>query len=162
MDCKLKYLDGFKEPNSWINNLLQIRVKILRPGKRRMKFIKNRIFHGIIGRKPNTLNGVDQKSIVPGDIVRVRSKKEIRSLLDDHEKYMGCLFIDEMYEHCNKTYKVVKEMKCFYDEAKQKMVKTKGIFALEGVLCSGRQRLYSVSCDRCCFFFWHKDWLEKG
>jgi hypothetical protein len=31
---------------------------------------------------------------------------------------------------------------------------------LEGVLCSGRQRLYSVSCDRNCFFFWHAEWLQ--
>ena len=45
------------------------------------------------------------------------------------------------------------------DEAKQKMCKCKDIVLLEDVLCSGRQKLYFEDCDRCCFYFWHKDWL---
>jgi hypothetical protein len=94
--------------------------------------------------------------------VRVHTAEDIRGMLDDHEKYKGCLFIDEMFEHCGKTYKVLKEIDWFFDEAKQKMCKAKNAVILEGVLCSGRQRLYRVSCDRNCFFFWHKDWLEKA
>jgi hypothetical protein len=162
MSCQLTCIDEIKQKNSTIDNLLQTRVKILRPGKRKAIFLRNKLLHILKPKKnrENTLSP-DQTIINPGDIVKVRSKGEIRSMLDDHEKYKGCLFIDEMYEHCDKTYKVLKTASYFFDEAKQKMCKGKDTVILEGVVCSGRQRLYSVSCDRNCFFFWHKAWIEK-
>jgi hypothetical protein len=162
MTCQLTYIDEIKRKNSWINNALQTRVKILRPAKRKAIFLKNKLFH-ILLRKGKTGNTVilDQPTINPGDRVKVRSRKEIRNMLDDYEKYKGCLFIDEMYEHCGNTYNVLKTANYFFDEAKQKICKTKDTVILEGVVCSGRQRLYQVSCDRNCFFFWHKDWLGK-
>jgi hypothetical protein len=162
MTCQLTNIDEIKRKNSRIDNLLQTRVKILRPGKRKAIFLRNKLLHILSPKrkKENTVN-LDESIISPGEKVKVRSKKEIRSMLDVHEKYKGCLFIDEMYEHCDKTYKVLKAANYFFDEAKQKMCKAKDTVILEGVVCSGRQRLYSVSCDRNCFFFWHTDWLRK-
>ena len=101
------------------------------------------------------------QDIKEGNIVKVRPKEEIQKELDDAGKYGGCWFIDEQYEYCDKKFKVAKKVDYFFDEAKQKMVKCKNIYFLDGVLCSGRQRLYSVSCDRYCFLFWHAAWLEK-
>jgi hypothetical protein len=163
MTCQLTSINDIKKQNSWINNLLQIRVKILRPAKRKAKFLRNRLLRILNPKSPKTAPTIVSGSdIGPGDIVKVRSVQEIRSMLDDHEKYKGCLFIDEMYEHCDKTYTVLKTVEYFFDEARQKMCKAKNNVLLEGVLCSGRQRLYRVSCDRNCFFFWHKDWLKKS
>jgi hypothetical protein len=162
MTCQLTSINDIKKQNSWVNNLLQIRVKILRPAKRKAKFLRNRFLRILNPRNQKTIPIIVPSSdIGPGDIVKVRSVQEILNMLDDHEKYKGCLFIDEMYEHCDKTYKVLKTANYFFDEAKQKMCKAKDSVILEGVVCSGRQRLYSVSCDRNCFFFWHKAWIEK-
>ena len=161
MFCQLTSINGLKQKNSWINDLLQIRVKMMRPTKRRVIFIKNKLFRALLPREGETVQDFEKVPVSPGEIVRIRSKREIRSMLDNHEKYKGCLFIDEMYEHCGKTYKVLKAVSYFFDEARQKMCKCKDTVILEGVVCSGRQRLYSIGCDRNCFFFWHKDWLKK-
>jgi len=162
MTCQLTNIDEIKQKNSWIGDLLQARVKILRPGKRKAIFLRNKLFNILSPeRKTENIVPIDQSIINPGDKVKVRSKKEIRGMLDDHEKYKGCLFIDEMYGHCGNTYRVLKTANYFFDEAKQKMCKARDTVLLEGVVCSGRQRLYKVTCDRNCFFFWHKDWLKK-
>jgi len=164
--CQLTCIFDIGEKNSWINNFLQIRVKILRKTKRNTIFLKNKLIR-IFKMKTKTVKlanyGQADSSfnIRPGDWVKVKSKGEIRKILDDREKYKGCMFIDEMYEHCGKTYKVFKIIDYFFDEARQKMCKCRDTVILEGVVCSGRQRLYKVSCDRNCFFFWHVAWLEK-
>jgi hypothetical protein len=149
MSCQLTSIDELKQRN-------------LRPAKRKAIFFRNKLL-GLVVKKNRERSGVnfDKNPICAGDIVRVRSKREIRKMLDDHEKYKGCLFIDEMYEHCDMTYRVLKNVEYFFDEAKQKMCKANDILLLEGVTCSGRQRLYKESCDRNCFFFFHKDWVRK-
>ena len=162
MQCQLKNIHELAEKNSKINNLFQIRVRILRSTKRNAKYLINKISHLIVPKnKMVNIPNIKPQKILPEDIVRVRHKEEIKAMLNDWEKYKGCLFIDEMFEHCGKTYKVLKEVKYFYDEAKQRMCKSKNIVILEGVVCSGRQRLFIEGCDRLCFFFWHVDWLEK-
>jgi hypothetical protein len=104
----------------------------------------------------------EKREIGPEDRVRVRSREEILSALDEEGKYGGCKFMRGMYEHCGKTYQVLKTVDFFFDEARQKMVKTKDLVILEGANCSGQQRLFFNRCDRNCFFFWHKAWLEKA
>jgi hypothetical protein len=103
----------------------------------------------------------EKREIGPEAGVRVRPRNEILQGLDDEGKYGGCKFMRGMYEHCGKTYRVLKNVDFFFDEARQKMVKTKDLVILEGATCSGQQRLYFNRCDRNCFFFWHKAWLEK-
>jgi len=103
----------------------------------------------------------ENRAIGPEDRVKVRSRDEILSALDDEGKRGGCKFMRGMSEHCGKTYRVLKNVDFFFDEARQKMVKTKDLVILEGATCSGQQRLYFNRCDRNCFFFWHKEWLER-
>jgi hypothetical protein len=103
----------------------------------------------------------EKREIGPGDRVRVRSREEIFAALDVERKYRGCKFMRGMYEHCGKTYRVLKNVDFFFDEARQKMVKTKNLVILEGATCIGQQRLYVNRCDRNCFFFWHTEWLDK-
>jgi hypothetical protein len=141
--------------------MLQLRVRVLRHAKREVIFLKNKITRALMGRTEKAIEMDPHMSgLKSGVLVRVRSNDEIEKMLDDHEKYRGCRFINEMYDHCGNTYRVLKIIDNFYDEAKKQMCKCKDTVILEGVVCSGRQRLYSMSCDRQCFFFWHTAWLE--
>jgi hypothetical protein len=56
--------------------------------------------------------------IKPGDTVKVLPRDKIIRLLDYRGIYKGCPFIEEMYDHCDKEYKVLKEASYFYDEVK--------------------------------------------
>lgn len=160
MLCQVTLIRDMGEKNSKLNEMFQKRVRILRPAKRKMKYLV-KTFLGVVFPR-SKINEVSSKTgFSPGDLVKVKSKAEIRKMLDNHEKYKGCLFIDEMFEYCDKHFRILKDVHCFFDEAKQKMCECENIVLLENVLCSGRQRLYNVSCDRSCFFFWHTGWLEK-
>jgi len=105
--------------------------------------------------------GVGESDVVPGDRVIVRSKKEIQSMLDKEEKLDGCRFMRGMYKHCGKTYRVLNNVDSIFDEARKKMVRERQLVILDGATCSGVQRLFVNTCDRNCFFFWHKAWLQK-
>lgn len=161
MSCQLTNIKEMGLKNNWLNNIFQLRVRIFRNLKRELIFVKNNVLNLMSKRK----NGNDlykyNHNLISGDIVRVKSATEIRSMLDTREKYKGCRFIDEMYEYCGHTYRVLKMVDYFYDETKRKICKCRNMVLLEGATCSGRQRLYNYSCDRNCFFFWHVDWLDK-
>jgi len=160
--CQLKFIHELGQESSWIDNfyanlrrkLIQIYIKA--------NFIKHKLWFRLVPiDKRSFLQDSERPQIYPGDIVRVRSKGKIKSLLDHHGIYKGCPFIDEMYNHCGKEYKVLTKVNYFHDESKQKLCKCKDIFILEGIFCSGRRWLYLESCDLKCFFFWHKDLLQK-
>jgi hypothetical protein len=135
--------------------LIEILRKKLSLYKRKYNYLKNTIFS-----KPQ-LNINRNEIIMSGDTVRVLSRDKIIRLLDYRGTYKGCPFIEEMYNHCDKEYKVLKEANYFYDEIKHKLCKCKDIVVLEGTLCSGKQKIYKETCDLRCYFFWHKDWIEK-
>lgn len=160
--CQLTNIHDLAQKNSWFNDILQMCTKILRTGKRTLKFALNRVYRKL---RPHTVTESQKEHISEyiqeGDIVRVKSRDEISRLLDDRDKYKRLLFIDEMYEFCDKEYKVLKLIDVFYDETQNKMCRSKNVVILENVTCSGRQRLYRMKCDRNCFFFWHTAWLKK-
>jgi hypothetical protein len=159
MICQLTTIGGVCGKNGMLNEVFQIRVRILRKGKRGVKHLFRKVRRlALRGRTPGP--SPEQPDIKSGQWIEVRTIEEIAATLDDGEKLGGCLFIDEMGEYCGRRYRVLKEVESFYDETKNRMCRAKNMFLLEGVRCSGRQRLYTVDCDRSCFFFWHRDWLQ--
>jgi len=160
--CQLKCISEIGKRNSWMNSFYQLQVKKLSKAIRNAIFIKNK-FMRIMQLKKKIVNLADfeQTKILPGDWVKIRSKKDIRKTLDDQKRYKGCRFMREMYKHCGKTYKVLKVVDYFFDEARKKMCKCQDTVILDGAICNGKQRLYKVNCDRNCFFFWQTAWLEK-
>ncbi len=161
MSCQLQEIREIEVPNSHLNDLFQVRVKILRKMKRIALFAANTLSGTKARRDPSALRGAGPDDLRPGDSVRVRSKEEINSTLNAWGEYRGCRFIDEMYDYCGKSFTVLKQVDYFYDEVSRKLRRCRDTVVLSGALCSGRQRLYSVSCDRNCFFFWQTAWLEK-
>jgi len=160
--CQLEYINELGQECSWLENTyanlrkklikIYIRVRFLKRSTQARFFTIN---------KRRVLQNLEPPQIYPGNIVKVRLKNEIKSLLDIHGKYKGLPFMDEMYNYCGKEYKVLATVDYFYDESKQKLCKCKDTVILEGAFCSGKRWLYLKSCDLKCFFFWHKDLLKK-
>ena len=114
MSCQLTNIQEVAQKNTRLNNILQLRVRILRTFKRNLIFLKNRI-SGVLKLKSKMINAKEygNANVRSGDIVTVRSREDIWRMLDDREKYKGCFFIDEMYEHCDMEYKVLKTVDYF-------------------------------------------------
>jgi len=97
--------------------------------------------------------------LMPGDWVRVRSMDEIEATLDRWKELKGCAFLEEMWEYCGTTQRVLQPMERFLDERDYKVKKVKGLVLLAGVICRGTPVF--GRCDRCCHLFWRQEWLEK-
>lgn len=93
------------------------------------------------------------------DWVRVRSLEEIEATLNHRRQVNGCTFMPEMAHYCGTTQRVLKPMKRFVDERDLRVKKSSGIILLDGVMCQGIADF--GSCDRCCFYLWREEWLEK-
>jgi hypothetical protein len=93
-----------------------------------------------------------------GDLVRVRSIKEIRATLNADNWLRGCKFMPEMEQYCGTTQRVFKPVERFINECDYTVRKAKGLVLLENVYCQGLAR--AGRCDRSCFYFWRVEWLE--
>jgi hypothetical protein len=95
-----------------------------------------------------------------GDLVRVRSKEQIKSTLDHLGKLKGCSFMEDvMSPYCDSVHRIHKVMERFVDERELRVKKCKGLVLLDGVLCQGTTSF--GRCDRSCYVFWREEWLEK-
>jgi hypothetical protein len=94
-----------------------------------------------------------------GDMVKVKSWKEIKGTLDRWNELKGCSFMEEMLPYCGTRQRVFKKVRRFLDERDYRIKKCKGMVILDGVFCRGT--IDFGSCDRTCFFFWREEWLEK-
>lgn len=160
--CQIRCLDQISRSNRAFDIFWQQRNRVKRILKRRYRYIVNMLAEGHV-RQGVTASSAGQKSadeaLRPGDLVRVRSDKQIRSTLDNWNQLRGCSFMEEMWPYCGTTQKVFKRIEKFLDERDYLMKQCKGIVILENVFCEGTKDF--GACDRTCFFFWRKEWLEK-
>ncbi len=140
--------------NTWANDRMQFCIRKVRYyRKKTLQFFKSEC-------KSPKVSVLNRDSIQSGDIVRVRSRREIQSTLNKQRKTKGCTFQTGMYQNCGKEYRVFKKVESFFDETKQKMCKCNSVFLLEGSYCDGKTA-YLHPCGRNCFYFWQSAWLEK-
>lgn len=95
----------------------------------------------------------------PGEYVQVRSLDEIRSTLDEEERYRGLYFMPEMEEFCGKKFRVFKKVRSITLESngEVRILRSPTVF-LEGVYCDGKRH---HECDRSCLLFWREAWLTR-
>jgi hypothetical protein len=147
----------------FIQRFSDSRVRALRSIKKRVARVLKRAMRNASAQAACRLGApAEGVAFRPGDTVCVKSKKEIRRFLDPEGRTRGCAFMHEMYRYCGRTFRVRKNVEVFFDEARQKISRCRDTVVLEGAVCSGRQRLYAVKCDRNCHFFWQVEWLEKS
>jgi|GEM_PF-1030296 hypothetical protein len=111
------------------------------------------------GRFKNSKSQCAPLDLKPGDLVKVKSKKEIQKTLNRWNKLKGCGIMDGMWKYCGTEQRVLKVVRQFLDERDYLMKKCKGIVILEGVICDGTK--WFGQCDRSCYYFWREEWIEK-
>jgi hypothetical protein len=97
--------------------------------------------------------------LAAGDFVRVKSQEEIQATLNPWKELKGCAFLEDMWQYCGTTQRVLKPVERFLDERDYKVKKAKGVILLQDVLCHGTPVF--GRCDRGCHLFWRAEWLEK-
>ncbi len=108
----------------------------------------------------DTTKNIKSLLLKEGDLVRVKSKEEIRATLDNLGKLKGCSFMEsEMSPYCGSVHHVHKSMERFVDERELRVKKCKGLILLDGVMCQGTTSF--GRCDRSCYIFWREEWLER-
>ena len=97
-----------------------------------------------------------------GEIVSVKSRDSILKSFHLINKLDGCLFMEQMWNYCGNTYRVLKVVTNFFNEHQRRTFQPRSpIYILENLICEGRVEHFPFKCDRSCFLLWHEDWLEK-
>jgi hypothetical protein len=97
-----------------------------------------------------------------GDLVRVRARGEIEATLDAEGGLCGCFFAPQMFAWCGRELTVATQVHRFFDERRWRMLRTRNMVLLEGVVCDGRPLREAEGCDRRCYYFWRTEWLERA
>ena len=152
--CQLQFIDEIGQNNTWLNEKQQYII-------RKFRWYKKKILLSLhVKKNVSRISKSNLEQIKKGDLVRVRSKVEVKQTLDRFRKTRGCTFQKEMYTHCGKEYRVFKKVEHFFDETRQEMRKCNDTYLLEGCYCRG-STAYLRQCARNCFFFWQSSWLGK-
>jgi hypothetical protein len=97
-----------------------------------------------------------------GELVRVKSHKEILVTLDKNSRNRGLMFDGEMMPYCGGTYRVRTRLYKFIDEKTGKMTIMKNpVIILDGVWCRARYSWCRMFCPRSIYPWWRETWLER-
>ena len=97
----------------------------------------------------------------PGDLVEVKSPREIQESLDNNGTLNGLPFMPEMLPFCSKRFRVsLRAVKtCYYGESSGiRRFPSEDVVLLEGVRCSGADH---DGCQKACRIFWKESWLRR-
>jgi len=98
-------------------------------------------------------------NLKPGELVEVKSEREILATLDADGKNRGLLWMRGMRSYCGKRYRVFKRVETILLESNGKLRKMRNTVLLEGVMCDGSE---FFGCDRSCFHYWREVWLRRA
>ncbi|GAA3443682.1 hypothetical protein [Planomonospora venezuelensis] len=105
---------------------------------------------------PTPVAALDLK---PGEIVRIRSKREIELTLNERLQNRGMGFEDGLTAFCGRTARVTGRVERCIDETTGRMLQMKTpSVVLENVVCPGTN---SLNCPRGHLPFWREIWLER-
>jgi hypothetical protein len=101
-------------------------------------------------------------NLQPGELVRIKSQKEILATLDDNGKNKGMYFDAEHVPFCEKTFKVRSKVNRIIHERTGKMLNFKqSSVILDGVWCESRYSAKRMFCPRAIYPYWREIWLER-
>ena len=86
-----------------------------------------------------------------GDVVEVRSQREILATLDSDGKHEGVPFMPEMAEYCGRRFRVYRRAEKVFLDHHFYVAGLKGTVLLEGIRCDGASH---GGCQMGCLMFW--------
>jgi hypothetical protein len=109
--------------------------------------------------RPTPMSTLD---LQPGELVRVKSHRDILATLDREGRNRGMMFDREMVPYCGGTYRVRSRVTRFIDErtGKPSTLKSAAVI-LEGVTCQARYSDHRMFCPRSIYPWWRETWLER-
>jgi hypothetical protein len=102
-------------------------------------------------------------NLKPGELVRVKSKEEIRATLNTKGMNKGLWFDREMMYFCGGVFRVKQRISHFIDDRTARMIdlKTDAVM-LENVVCTGDRVPHRWFCERRIYPWWRECWLERA
>jgi hypothetical protein len=98
----------------------------------------------------------------PGELVQVRSKKEVLGTLNVDAKNRGLSFDVEMVPYCGRTFRVLSRVEKIINDKNGKMIHLpNGCLILDGVTCSGCLSRWRMFCPRAIYPYWREIWLKR-
>lgn len=95
----------------------------------------------------------------PGELVRIKSKREIMATLDARLKNRGLWFDHDMLRFCGTEHRVLSRVDHQIDERSGKMIKiTNPCIVLEDIADTGEYTWFVVFNER---IYWREAWLER-
>ncbi len=100
-------------------------------------------------------------NLQPGELIRVKSYKDILATLDTDAKNRGLMWDRDMVPFCDGAYRVKTRLTRFVDEKSGRLIvmKTPAII-LEEVWCGSRYSDCRMYCPRSIYPWWREIWLE--
>ncbi len=106
---------------------------------------------------------VSTLDLEPGELVRVRSYREILDTLDEGWRNRGMYFDPELVPYCGGTYRVLRRVGQIIDERTGRMLRLKSdAVILNGVVCQARYSKCRHFCSRSIYPYWREIWLERA
>ena len=126
---------------------------------RRLQIAGGRLYPFVVGKLEKGTTPAHQLEVGPGDLVRVKTKREIEATLDTTGRNRGLSFDGEMSNYCGRTARVRARVNHIVEESTGEMIAIKSdCVILEGVVCTAD---YHRFCTRAIFPYWREIWLEK-
>jgi hypothetical protein len=153
-----KYLRELRNGNVGIGRFLRVLVRaVSRKVGRKLGLLEE-----VALSSPGKPEPTEPLGLRPGDLVQVKSKREIARLVDENGRNRGLSFDWEMVPHCGRTYRVQDRVQRIIDENTGAMIELKSdCLILEGVACSGDLSEGRWLCPRAIYPYWREAWLRR-
>jgi hypothetical protein len=108
----------------------------------------------VSGRTPT-----EHLNLVPGELVRIKSREEILETLDSKLLNRGMGFDAEMSRFCGRTARVkARATRCLDERTGRMLIMKNPCIILENIVCEGA---FSANCPREFVCWWREIWLER-
>ncbi len=147
-------------PNKWFTLKSRIKYRVMKGTNGQCNGIPEKA-NGTNGESKEIMMApkIEPLNLKVGDMVEIKSLREITATLDDKGKFKGLYFMPEMEEFCGKQFKIFKIAEKIKLETNGELRKLRSpSYFLEGVHCNG---IFQGGCDRACFHYWREEWLIK-
>lgn len=95
----------------------------------------------------------------PGELVRVKSRREIERTLDRNNRNRGLSFDSEALRYCGKEFRVLRRVRRIIDERSGHPIElASDCIILDTVACTSE---YHRLCPRSVYLYWREIWLER-